>query len=846
MTRTNRDAAAFLSGVFLLCMSVLMIQIIQTRILSVVSLYYMAFFSISMAMLGLTAGALLVYYKLDKVTPANVNAFLSRVSAAFALCVAVCFAVELASPLPTIDGATSLVLWLKAIALLAAPFTIGGVAVALALTRSGFPIGITYGVDLLGAAIGCLASLALLTWLDAPSAMFAVAALIAAAAWCFGRASSEPSPIGFIPNWRILGKPGLIAAYLATLAGLNAVNNYGLQPIVIKFDKLIQMRDVAFLKWNSFSRISVTTPALGTPFLWGPSPTMPRGAVVEHRDLTIDGMAGTVMPLNSDKPGAMDFLRYDATNLAYHARHTGRSAVIGVGSGRDIMSAHVFGFRDITGVELNPIFIDLLTDPNKLRGYAGVADLPGVRFVVDDGRSWFTRTQEKFDLIEMSMVDTWAATGAGAFSLSENGLYTVEGWKIFLSALKPDGLFTVSRWHSPYSTVELGRVVSLAVAALMELGVDHPSDHIFIAGVHNLATAIVSRTPLTPADLQVLQEASDKLRFNVIASPVHPATDPVILDVLSARNTQDLNERAAHHFLDVSPPTDSRPFFFNQLRFAQLSDLFFALRGWRDGKGVDTGSVWSGNLIAVATLFLVILLSAAVVVFVVVLPTRASVRQVDRRLALIGSGYFLMIGLGFMFTEIGLIQRISVFLGHPVYALSIGLFSIILSTGLGSLLSERLTPTRQPHFVIWLSLLAAYLLLLPQWLPDFLHSPIEAATLPWRALASAAVIFPAGLLMGFGFPTGMRLVTRLDARLTPWLWGVNGAAGVLAAGLAVACSIGFSIDATIGVGGICYVLLLFFALRLLRLPQEGRSERPVHAASKGNDMPAVSTASSLK
>src|SRR5262249_49805838 len=165
-----------------------------------------------------------------------------------------------------------------------------------------------------------------------------------------------------------------------------AVNDNGLQPIVIKFDRLVPMSDVAYLKWNSFSRISATTSVVGVPFLWGPSPTTPRGAVLEQRDLAIDGMAGTVMPRYSDKPGALDFLRYDAPNLAYHARHAGRAAVIGVGSGRDVLSAHLFGFRDITGVELNPIFVDLLTDPNKLRRYAGTADLPGVRFVVDDGR----------------------------------------------------------------------------------------------------------------------------------------------------------------------------------------------------------------------------------------------------------------------------------------------------------------------------------------------------------------------------------------------------------------------------------------------------------------------------
>ena len=214
--------------------------------------------------------------------------------------------------------------------------------------------------------------------------------------------------------------------------------------------------------------------------------------------------------------------------------------------------------------------------------------------------------------------------------------------------------------------------------------------------------------------------------------------------MLTAQNLEDLNARAARHFLDVSPPTDARPFFFNQLRFTHPSDIYFALVEWRDGNLSVRDLAGTATSSPSRTLFLVILLSAIVVVFVVVLPTRSSVRQVDRRLALIGSGYFLLIGLGFMFAEIGLIQRISVFLGHPVYALSIGLFSIILSTGLGSLLSERLTPVRTGHFVIWLGLLAAYLLLLPQWLPDLLHSSLAAATLPGgRSRASPSFCPPA-------------------------------------------------------------------------------------------------------
>src|SRR5665213_4336873 len=176
----------------------------------------------------------------------------------------------------------------------------------------------------------------------------------------------------------------------------------------------------------------------------------------------------------------MQFRKYYGTNLAYTTRNTGRSAVIGVGGGRDLLSAHLFGFPDVTGVELNPIFIDWLT--TRFRSYNHLADLPGTHFFVDEARSWFARTTERFDLVEMSLIDTWAATGAGAFSLSENGLYTVQGWQHFLDALTPTGVFTVSRWYDPRNIAETGRLLSLASAALRTRGVAHPEAQIFLAG----------------------------------------------------------------------------------------------------------------------------------------------------------------------------------------------------------------------------------------------------------------------------------------------------------------------------------------------------------------------------
>jgi predicted membrane-bound spermidine synthase len=248
-----------------------------------------------------------------------------------------------------------------------------------------------------------------------------------------------------------------------------------------------------------------------------------------------------------------------------------------VGSGRDLLSAYLFGFRDVTGVELNPIFIEYLQNPRELKNYAGIANLPGVHLVVDEGRSWFARTTQRFDVIQMTMIDSFAATGAGAFSLSENGLYTAEAWKVFLSALNPDGVFTISRWHSPESPVEIGRVVSLAMAALFSMGVQDPASHIFLASHGNLGTIIIGRSRLNANDVRGLDEAVQRLQYTTIMSPDGPSQFSVFRDLGEATEVSDLNARAARYPLDFSPPTDSRPFFFNQLRISHPRDVIVML-----------------------------------------------------------------------------------------------------------------------------------------------------------------------------------------------------------------------------------------------------------------------------
>jgi hypothetical protein len=211
------------------------------------------------------------------------------------------------------------------------------------------------------------------------------------------------------------------------------------------------------------------------------------------------------------------------------------------------------------------------------------------------------------------------------------------------------------------------------------------------------------------------------------------------------------------------------------------------------------------------------------VIAIIILPLRSAIRDSGRVLAVSGSIYFALIGVGFMMVEIGLLQRISIFLGHPVYALSVVLFSLILFTGLGSLLSERFALESPMQLVSWSTLTGIYLLLLPIILPQLLLQ-LESANLLVRAGFCVVVLAPAGTLMGFGFPTGMRLVSAIDPRPTPWFWGINGAAGVLASGMAVLTSIAINIDATLWVGAACYLLIPIAALTLASSATRTRGE----------------------
>lgn len=799
--------ASFFLGVFLVTGGTLALQIVQTRILSVMTWYYMAFLSVSLAMLGLASGGIWVYRKRQTARPEQFAHDIVNFSLALAVSVVIAARVEtLINPLSGFK-VSALSGWLTLIICLALPFFFSGVLVSLFLTRSPFRVGRVYGVDMVGAAAGCYAALLLLDFAGGPPALVWIALVFAGSALLFAGYRA-----GLGGPWRGYLAPLVILTSLAVLAGLLQQGQVTLDVRYPKGYADAGRGRLLFDGWNSFSRIALYDIASGTPKLWGPGQAYaPEAYDVPQRMIQIDGLAGTFGYAFSDDWQELSFLRYDVSNLAYHLPGLRHGAVIGVGLGRDLLSAKLFGLDTVVGIELNPIISGILTERPEFKGFSRIDRIDGVSIAVDEARSWLARSREQFDIIEMSLIDTWAATGAGAYVLSENQLYTQEAWKIFLGRLQETGVFTVSRYYYPESADRTVRMLILAKTTLWAMGTDDPNLHLFLATSTppysagavdpvRVATLIVARQPLPAEAVKALQDACDRLGFMVLASPSSPSPDPRIAGVLAAATPKTLMEHLRKLPFDVSPPTDGRPFFFNQLSPFDLGRLV------RLRNNPNVSRFIRGNVTAITTLLVLFAVSLAMVLAMILLPAWSSTQRVGRRLVASGTFYFLLIGAGFMFVEIGMLQLLSVFLGHPIYSLSVVLFALILSTGLGSFWVDRFAVGGLRGFLPPFLALSLYLLTLSAWLPSLLLH-YEGLMLAWRVVISVAVIAPAGIIMGFALPTGMTLVARQDPQPTPWFWGVNGAAAVAAATLSVAISLAVDIYATLICGALCYAAL---------------------------------------
>jgi len=775
-------------GVGLVSLCVLMLQLALTRLFSATMYYHFAFLAISLALLGSGASGVFVYLMGRRLSAERSRWAPALAAALFALSCPLALAVILGNPLSPFDSGRTIVVrlsWIYGAAAL--PFFFAGCVITLAITRYAEQMSRLYLFDLGGAAAGCLLLIPVMDHLGAVNTILAIGAVAAVAALVL-----DGAPAG--AAWPV----ALFALAVALCAF--AIHNAAARTLDVRRAKgLVEEGNVIFSRWNSFSRVTV----------WG---SLDNDAVL----IMIDADAATLLSRDGSDRGrhAAQAERIEA--LAYRLRPGSRALVIGPGGGNDVIMARLFGAPEVTGVEVNPIIARDIMLSEPFLGYSGRLYLqPGVRLVVDEGRSFVRASRERYDVIQGTMVDTWAATAAGAFALTENNLYTVEAFTDFMGHLTDRGVLSMTRWYLEPPD-QLLRLFSLARATMREMGIDHPERHLMLVRgpaepgtTRAPATFLLGRGEFTAEEARAVEAVARRDGYTVLYTPFD--RPPNLFTRLA--EAEDPSAVWAAYENDASPPTDNRPFFFNTVRPGNLAAALRSAGEWRK---TNLGTFVLFSLLAITVVLTLAFILGPLAV------ARRGVLASDTRTRLAGLLYFAGLGAGFIMLEVALVQKCILFLGHPVYSLAVVLFALLGFSGLGSLASARLAEGRLravlPRVLIVLvGAVVVYVLLLS---PVF-HAFVQLGR-GYRIAITVALLAPLGLVMGMPMPIGVRVLNRESPALVPWAWGVNGAASVTgsAAALALALLAGFNQAMLVAAG------LYLLALACQRRRWGGANEQP--------------------
>jgi hypothetical protein len=754
-------------------MATLLLELSLTRIFSVVFYYHLAFLAISIALFGLGVGGVFSYVVAGWKTPLFTKlGWLSALN---------CFLVLL-SLVTIVSQDNNLTSWNLAVIYFTTslPFFVSGVIVSLAISETIDQVNRVYFFDLMGAAAGCVLLLLLLQLLGGPNTVLSSAVLFAASAAVWSSMAGS-----------VKGRAVCVTLSLALVALISY--NQQKHIIDITYAKDHKLKNEVWQKWNSFSRIAVAH---------DPSD--------EHPDMIfIDADASTGIA-NFDFDHLSPHQRHDLLEqgpaLPYAVRPGARTLIIGPGGGWDVARALASGSRDITGVEINPIIARTVMREKFKDMSLDLYHHPGVRIEVEDGRSYVRRSTEKFQVLQATLVDTWASTAAGAFALSENNLYTVDAVRDYLQHLTDDGLIAFTRWGFDPPRESL-RLIALAIEALHQVGESDPSLHIMVGRSGSVQgwgaqdTVLISRKPFPQGDID---RASAMMRAAGMQAIYLPGvyTHNHFYDLL---HSADPAKYEREYIFDITPVTDNRPFFFYTV---QPRDLWSFVRN----ASHETADYKINK--AVPLLFGLMAVSLVATLLIMVLPPLVLGTRLPRHRGVLGFLlYFLFIGAGYILIEVGLIQKFVLFLGHPTYALIVVIFSMLVSSGIGSFASLRILGKREDRLIKALGCVALLAALVALIVSTSL-APLVWLPLPLKMALTVAVIAPLGFVMGMPFPTGLRRLEEWHAPSVRWAWSLNAAASVLGSVGSLACSIYLGLVQTLIVGGIFYLAALAVVARV--------------------------------
>jgi SAM-dependent methyltransferase len=799
--RNPQSKNSLFLGIFLISAAALTLELSIIRLLSVAQWHHFAFLVVSMALLGYGAsGSFLSSFPfLLKAEPLGL---LTRTSALFSVNALLAYLAGNAIPfdLARVPFDRWQILYLFLFYLIfSVPFFFSGLVISSALTHWNAMAGKLYFSDLAGASLGCLLTLGLFGIWGGPGTLLFACLLGAAASAVFGR-MKDPRTI--FP-WMWAGFLVLLLFWQPSWMDLR-LSPYKSLSAALRFPgaRLLETH------WNAFSRVDVlespaarTAPGLSLEYLT-PLP--------EQLGLTLDGdQLNAITRLRGEPAGAgeLKFLDFLPSSFPYRDLRPFRVLILEPRGGLEILNALYHRAGEVIAVETNPVVVELMK--TKYREFSGqIYDRPEVRTVGEDGRSYLRGSHAPFDLIVLPLTESLGASVAGIGGLQEDYRLTVEAFQEYLKALKPGGFLSFSLYLLPPPRGEL-RLVSTIQKALVKEG-KHPADHLLAFRSWGTFSLLVKKDSVGAREVESLKDFCRQMRFDLVYYPgISPGEvnlynrfpRPIYFEGLRSLLSEGEIYYSRYPF-DLSPATDDRPFFHSFFRWKYWQEIYRLAGGkWQ--------ILLEGGFLVPVVFFLALLLSA----FFIILPVFFKKK---REGGMAGNfpfswlAYFSALGLGFMFVEISLIQKFILFVGHPIYSVSLVIFSLLVSAGMGSRFSLRFEGRSSRELKILLLFLCGLLFMSSFFYPRIL-SFFQGSPAFFRWLITFALIGTLGFFMGMPFPMGIRRAASRGQVYVSWGWCANGCASVLGAILPVLLALTWGFQVVFFLSALCY-LVAFLAV----------------------------------
>jgi MFS family permease len=787
----------------LLCISSssLAYELILMRLFGIVQWYHFAYMVISIALLGLSAsGAFLalIQHRRGKPLTERYFAFLFTLIS-FLLFI---FIVASFSVAQTIPFSPFQLVWQKRqyvylagyYVLFFIPFFLAGCFIGLNFIYFKKHISRVYFFNLLGSGLGVVIAF-FSFYLLAPALLLIVSSFLAFLGFFFSVGKRiQKTPL------LILGLAGILFLVICLIKGGISLNISPYKGV----SKCVQLPG-AKLEHEKYSPLGLVQVVDAPSLRYAPglSLTYTQEGPPPQKEIFIDGDSyGAVTDFKGDK-SRLDYLDYTTFAAAYHLISPQRDLVLNAGTGSHVLAALYHSSAHIQGVEPHPDIVHMIKGPLRSFSHNIYNQHPRISITIASPREFIAREPGPYDLIQLGLIGSWGGGGGGIYATGENYIYTIEAFQEYFDHLRPHGILSASAWLSSPPRTFL-KLLALSVATL---GKNMRGDISFsMIAIRNWATGtiLIKKGEFTIAEIVKIKDFCKRRAFDLVYySGIDEAEvniysvleRPVYYESICNMVRKDtVNEFYDNYLFNIKPPTDDKPYFFH---FFRLSAVLYLLKtlGKEWVPFVEWGyvSLW-GTLLQT-------LIIAPLFIFLPLLFIKTNVRlpSLGKRKIFL---YFTLLGLGFMFIEMGYIQKFIFLLTHPIFSMALVLFTLMFFSGIGSLLSTRIgEKSRRIPFIGIISLSCIYVVFLDGLLSIFLPFPFFV-----KCILVVLLLAPLAFFMGMPFPLGLQLVSDKASSYIPWVWGINGVASVIAPVL------GSLLSVCLGFRAVMVISLLLYGL----------------------------------